>query len=88
MLTKKNSQIGGDDYVQNIPGAASIEKNKYKFTFSKDQSSIVCPLSDVFEPLRTVIQCVHSSHVGQQSLNNRDENASFGQFALFIYMWK
>lgn len=40
------------------------KQNKKTITFSEDQSSIVRPLSDVFEPLGTVIQCEHSGHVG------------------------
>lgn len=44
---------------------------RIKITFSEDQSRIVCSLSDVFEPLRTVIQCIHSCHVSQQSLGDR-----------------
>lgn len=39
-------------------------------TFSEDQSCIVCPLSDVFEPLWAVIQCKHSRHVGKKSLGD------------------
>lgn len=41
------------------------------FTFSEDQSGAVCPLGDVFEALRAVIQRKHSRHVGEQSLGGR-----------------
>lgn len=42
-------------------------------TFCEDQSCTVCPLGDVFEPLWAVIQCKHSRHVGQQSLEGRGQ---------------
>lgn len=41
------------------------------FTFCEDQCGTVCPLGDVLEPLRAVIQCKHSRHVGEQSLGGR-----------------
>lgn len=65
------------DWLNNIQNMilmlhqTKLELRKIKITFSKDQSRIVCSLSDVFEPLRTVIQCVHSCHVSQQSLGDR-----------------
>lgn len=43
------------------------------FTFSEDQSGTVCPLGDVFEPLRAVVQCKHGRHVGEQSLGGRGQ---------------
>lgn len=43
------------------------------FTFCEDQSCTVCPLGDVFEPLWAVIQCKHSRHVGEQSLEGRGQ---------------
>lgn len=63
-------------YVPNWLPIKNARKPNIKCTFSKDQSSIVCPLSNVFESLRTVIECEHGSHVGQQSLevNTRGEN--------------
>lgn len=44
-------------------------------TFCEDQSCTVRPLCDVFEPLWAVIQCKHSRHVGQQSLEGRGQRS-------------
>lgn len=61
-----------------------LEFRRIKITFSEDQSRIVCSLSDVFEPLRTVIQCIHSCHVSQQSLGDRGGTPGMKKYKLNV----
>ena len=70
-------KICEDGYFQGFILMVDFKSKTTKFTFGKDQSSIVRPLSDVFESLGTVIQCIHSSHVGQQSLEVRGKMTEY-----------